>query len=108
PGARRRPGGAMSRLRPLVPPDRRRGEPARQAVLDLRADVPLLQPPDGARRRGELGAGDGGGSMSAKPQAATVLLAGAGNIGSHLAPLLARAGVGVLRIVDRDTVEEKN
>jgi molybdopterin/thiamine biosynthesis adenylyltransferase len=39
---------------------------------------------------------------------ATVLIAGAGNIGSHLAPLLARAGVGVLRIVDRDTVEEKN
>jgi molybdopterin/thiamine biosynthesis adenylyltransferase len=37
-----------------------------------------------------------------------VLIAGAGNIGSHLAPLLARAGVGVLRIVDRDIVEEKN
>ena len=42
------------------------------------------------------------------PTAATVLIAGAGNIGSHLAPLLARAGVGVLRIVDRDIVEEKN
>jgi molybdopterin/thiamine biosynthesis adenylyltransferase len=40
--------------------------------------------------------------------AATVLIAGAGNIGSHLAPLLARAGVGVLRLVDRDRVEEKN
>jgi adenylyltransferase/sulfurtransferase len=39
---------------------------------------------------------------------ATALLAGAGNIGSHLAPLLARAEVGVLRIVDRDRVEEKN
>ncbi len=38
----------------------------------------------------------------------SVLLAGAGNIGSHLAPLLARAGVGLLRIVDRDIVEEKN
>jgi len=41
--------------------------------------------------------------MSAK-----VLIAGVGNIGSHLVPLLARAGVGVLRLVDRDVVEEKN
>jgi adenylyltransferase/sulfurtransferase len=46
--------------------------------------------------------------MSARSRAASVLIAGAGNIGSHLAPLLARAGVGVLRIVDRDVVEEKN
>jgi adenylyltransferase/sulfurtransferase len=46
--------------------------------------------------------------MIAKTQAARVLIAGAGNIGSHLAPLLARAGVGTLRIVDRDVVEEKN
>jgi adenylyltransferase/sulfurtransferase len=38
----------------------------------------------------------------------SVLLAGAGNIGSHLAPLVARLGVGLLRIVDRDTVEAKN
>jgi adenylyltransferase/sulfurtransferase len=47
----------------------------------------------------------------AKPQAAgsvSVLVAGSGNIGSHLAPLLARAGVGLLRVVDRDIVEEKN
>jgi hypothetical protein len=40
--------------------------------------------------------------------ASTVLIAGAGNIGSHLAPQLARAGVGALRILDRDTVEAKN
>ncbi|HKI32432.1 MAG TPA: ThiF family adenylyltransferase [Gemmataceae bacterium] len=46
--------------------------------------------------------------MGADPQDASVLVAGAGNIGSHLAPLLARAGVGRLRIVDRDIVEEKN
>jgi molybdopterin/thiamine biosynthesis adenylyltransferase len=45
--------------------------------------------------------------MSAKPQG-SVLIAGAGNIGSHLAPLLARAGIRLLRIVDRDVVEEKN
>ncbi len=37
-----------------------------------------------------------------------VLLAGAGNIGSHLAPLIARSGVGLLRLVDRDRVEAKN
>jgi molybdopterin/thiamine biosynthesis adenylyltransferase len=41
-------------------------------------------------------------------QPAAVLIAGAGNVGSPLAPLLARAGVGLLRLVDRDTVEEKN
>jgi len=46
--------------------------------------------------------------MQTNPQAATVLIAGAGNIGSHLAPLIARAGVSILRIVDRDIVEEKN
>jgi molybdopterin/thiamine biosynthesis adenylyltransferase len=40
--------------------------------------------------------------------AVSVLVAGAGNIGSPLAPQLARAGVGLLRIVDRDRVEEKN
>ena len=39
---------------------------------------------------------------------AAVVVAGAGNIGSHLAPLLARAGVGLVRVVDRDRVEEKN
>jgi adenylyltransferase/sulfurtransferase len=40
--------------------------------------------------------------------ARSVLLAGAGNIGSHLAPLLGRLGVGLVRIVDRDRVEAKN
>jgi hypothetical protein len=38
----------------------------------------------------------------------SVLIAGVGNIGSHLAPLLARAGVGRILLVDRDTVEPKN
>jgi molybdopterin/thiamine biosynthesis adenylyltransferase len=37
-----------------------------------------------------------------------VLIAGAGNIGSHLSPLVARAGVGLLRLVDRDHVQAKN
>jgi molybdopterin/thiamine biosynthesis adenylyltransferase len=39
---------------------------------------------------------------------ASVLIAGAGNIGSPLAILLARADVRLLRLVDRDVVEEKN
>ena len=39
---------------------------------------------------------------------ASVLIAGAGNIGSHLAPQLARAGVGRIRLVDRDRFEAKN
>lgn len=38
----------------------------------------------------------------------TVLVGGAGNIGSHAAVFLARAGIGRLRIVDRDRVEAKN
>jgi sulfur-carrier protein adenylyltransferase/sulfurtransferase len=37
-----------------------------------------------------------------------VLIVGAGNIGSHLAPLVARTGVRLIRVVDRDRVEEKN
>jgi molybdopterin/thiamine biosynthesis adenylyltransferase len=40
--------------------------------------------------------------------AKAVLIAGAGNIGSHLAPLIARTGVGLIRLVDRDRVEAKN
>jgi molybdopterin/thiamine biosynthesis adenylyltransferase len=40
--------------------------------------------------------------------ARTVLIAGLGNIGSPLPALLARAGVGLIRVVDRDRVEEKN
>jgi molybdopterin/thiamine biosynthesis adenylyltransferase len=38
----------------------------------------------------------------------SVLIAGVGNIGSHLPALLARAGAGTIRLVDRDVVEEKN
>jgi hypothetical protein len=37
-----------------------------------------------------------------------VLVAGLGNIGSPLPALLARAGAGLIRLVDRDRVEEKN
>jgi molybdopterin/thiamine biosynthesis adenylyltransferase len=37
-----------------------------------------------------------------------VLVVGAGNIGSPLAPLVSRPGVGLIRIVDRDRVEPRN
>jgi molybdopterin/thiamine biosynthesis adenylyltransferase len=39
---------------------------------------------------------------------ATALIVGCGALGTHLADLLARAGVGRLRIVDRDVVERSN
>lgn len=39
---------------------------------------------------------------------AAALLVGCGALGSHLADLLVRSGVGRLRIVDRDFVEESN
>ena len=39
---------------------------------------------------------------------ATVLVVGCGALGTHLSDLLARAGVGRLRIVDRDIVERSN
>jgi sulfur carrier protein ThiS adenylyltransferase len=42
------------------------------------------------------------------PAERSALVAGVGNIGSHLAPLLLRAGFTVLRLVDRDRVEAKN
>jgi hypothetical protein len=41
-------------------------------------------------------------------RAKSVLIAGLGNIGSPLVAFLARLGVGELRLVDRDRVEEKN
>lgn len=41
-------------------------------------------------------------------EAARVLLVGCGALGGHLAQSLVRAGIGELRLVDRDTVEETN
>jgi adenylyltransferase/sulfurtransferase len=40
--------------------------------------------------------------------AGRVLVVGVGGLGSHVAELLARAGVGFLRIVDHDRVDETN
>ena len=39
---------------------------------------------------------------------ARVAIVGCGATGSHLVSLLARAGVGTLRIIDRDYVEASN
>lgn len=44
----------------------------------------------------------------AKLAAASVGIAGAGGLGSHIAVFLARSGVGRLHVVDFDTVDESN
>jgi adenylyltransferase/sulfurtransferase len=44
----------------------------------------------------------------ARIESARVLLVGCGALGGHLAQSLVRAGIGELRLVDRDTVEETN
>lgn len=49
-----------------------------------------------------------GPEAQARLRAARVLVLGCGALGSHLASLLARAGVGSLRLVDRDRVELSN
>jgi adenylyltransferase/sulfurtransferase len=49
-----------------------------------------------------------GAAGQARLRAARVLLAGCGGLGAEAASLLARAGIGALRIVDRDVVELTN
>lgn len=49
-----------------------------------------------------------GASGQARLRAARVLITGCGGLGAEAASLLARAGVGFLRIVDRDVVEITN
>jgi molybdopterin/thiamine biosynthesis adenylyltransferase len=49
-----------------------------------------------------------GAEALAKLAAARVTLCGAGALGSHLADGLARQGLGALRVIDRDRVEEHN
>jgi molybdopterin/thiamine biosynthesis adenylyltransferase len=48
-------------------------------------------------------------ALSCNPQSAICLsLCGAGALGGNIAESLARAGVGALRVIDRDRVEERN
>ncbi len=47
-------------------------------------------------------------SVMKRLRAARVCVCGAGALGSHLVDGLARAGVGHLRVVDQDRVEERN
>ena len=46
-----------------------------------------------------------GAAGQARLREARVLVAGCGGLGAEVAELLARAGVGLLRLVDRDVVE---
>ncbi len=48
------------------------------------------------------------GVVMAKLRAAHVTVCGAGALGSHIVEGLARSGVGALRVIDRDKVEERN
>lgn len=48
------------------------------------------------------------GAVMAKLRAAHVTVCGAGALGSHVVEGLARSGVGALRVIDRDKVEERN
>ncbi len=48
------------------------------------------------------------GAVMAKLRAAHVTVCGAGALGSHVVEGLARSGVGGLRVIDRDKVEERN
>lgn len=49
-----------------------------------------------------------GAAGQARTRAATVAVVGLGGLGSWIADHLARAGVGTLRLIDRDLVEESN
>ena len=76
---------------------------------ESQADSPALDPPDSDERysRQILFRGIGAEGQR-KLAAARVAIVGCGATGSALAGLLARAGVGTLRIIDRDYVEPSN
>jgi adenylyltransferase/sulfurtransferase len=76
-------------------PDERVGLPQRNSSFTERYSRQVLFRGIGTEGQGELAA-------------ARVAIVGCGAIGSALASLLARAGVGTLRIIDRDYVEASN
>ncbi len=72
---------------------------------DMRTDKPTKFTGRYARQERFAPLGEAG---QRKLQASRVLICGCGALGSMLATLLARAGVGMLRIVDRDFLELNN
>lgn len=65
----------------------------------------MIPQPGGQTVRNTFSASE---ALKSPLSSARVLIAGVGNIGSHLPALLARAGVAEVRLVDRDHVERKN
>jgi molybdopterin-synthase adenylyltransferase len=67
-----------------------------------------MGPPDNPRYSRQVRFTPIGLAGQTRIQAARVLLLGCGGLGAETANLLARAGVGFLRLVDRDVVELSN
>jgi len=67
-----------------------------------------MSPPHGDRYSRQVLFRPFGAEGQARVRAARVLVAGCGGLGAESASLLARAGVGFLRVVDRDVVELSN
>ncbi len=67
-----------------------------------------MSPPHGDRYSRQVLFRPFGAEGQARVRASRVLVAGCGGLGAESASLLARAGVGFLRVVDRDVVELSN
>jgi molybdopterin-synthase adenylyltransferase len=76
-------------------------------VISLELDPKLAAEPDDRYSRQILFAGIGADGQR-KLSASRIAIVGCGATGSALASLLARAGVGAIRIIDRDYVEPSN
>jgi adenylyltransferase/sulfurtransferase len=85
----------VTSLAQRTPPDERIEIPQPQSAIDDRYSRQILFSGIGAEGQGKIAA-------------AQVAIVGCGATGSALACLLARAGVGTLRIIDRDYVEPSN
>src|SRR5438270_5401282 len=69
--------------------------------------LPTIGASDGRYSRQELFSGIGADGQ-AKLRGASVAVVGCGATGSSVVNLLARAGVGTIRVIDRDYVEPSN